>query len=46
MGAILNLDKNWMNLAPMLQQSNDHIMIFFGHPELRLLSRIKLFEVL
>ena len=31
MGAMLNLDKNWIDLAPMLQQSNDQIMIFLGN---------------
>ena len=45
-----NLDKNWIDLASMLQHSNDQIMIFFGNHllqihKLRLFSRIKLFEV-
>ena len=26
---MLNLDKNWIDLATMLQYSNDQIMIFF-----------------
>ena len=48
MGAILNLDKNWIDLASMLQYSNEQIMIFFGNDllqihKLRLFSRIKLF---
>ena len=48
MGAILNLDKNWIDLASMLQYSNEQIMIFFGNDllqihKLRLFSRINLF---
>ena len=49
---IFNLDKNWIDLASMLQHSNDQIMIFFGNQKnllqihkRRLFSRIKLFEV-
>ena len=47
---MLNLDKNWIDLASMLQHSNDQIMIFFGNDilqihKLRLFSKIKLFEV-
>ena len=50
MGAMLNLNKNWIDLASMLQYSNDQIIIFFGNDllqihKLRLFSRIKLFEV-
>ena len=50
MGAMLDLDKNWIDLASMLQYSNDQIMIFFGKDllqihKLRLFSRMKLFEV-
>ena len=50
MGAMLNLDKNWIDLASMLQYSNDLTMIFPGNDllqihKLRLFSRIKLFEV-
>ena len=49
MGVILNLNKNWIDLASMLQYSNDQIIIFFGNDllqihKLRLLSWIKLFE--
>ena len=29
MGAMLNLDKKWLDLASMLQYSNDQIMIFW-----------------
>ena len=47
---MLNLVKNWIELASMLQYSNDQIMIFFGNElfqihKLRLFSRIKFFEV-
>ena len=50
MGAMLNLDKNWIDLASMLQYSNDLTMIFPGNDllqihKLRLFSRIKFFEV-
>ena len=50
MGAMLNLDKNWIDLASMLQYSNDQTIIFFGNDllqirNLRLFSRIKHFEV-
>ena len=50
MGAMLNLYKNWIDLASMLQYNNDQIIIFFGNDllqihKLRLFSRIKLFEV-
>ena len=50
MGAMINLNKNWIDLASMLQYSNDQIMIFFGKDllqihKLRLFSRMKLFEV-
>ena len=49
-GAMLNLDKNCIDLVSMLQYSNDQIMIFFGNDisqihKLRPFSRIKLFEV-
>ena len=49
MGVMLNLNKNWIDLASMLQYSNDQIIIFFGNDllqihKLRLLSWIKLFE--
>ena len=48
MGAMLKLDKNWIDLASMLQYSNDQIMNFFGNDllqihKLRLFSRTKLF---
>ena len=50
MGAMLKLDKNWIDLASMLQYSNDQIMIFLGSDllqihKLRLFSGIKLFKV-
>ena len=50
MGAMLNLVKNWIELASMLQYSNDQIIIFFGNElfqihKLRLFSRIRFFEV-
>ena len=49
MGETLNLDKKWIDLASVLQYSNDQ-MIFLGNDllqihKLRLFSRIKLFEV-
>ena len=30
-GAMLNLNKNWIDLASMLQYSNDQIIIFLGN---------------
>ena len=47
---MLNLNKNWIDYASMLQYSNHQIIIFFGNDllqihKLRLFSRIKLFEV-
>ena len=47
---MLNLVKNWIELASMLQYSNDQIIIFFGNElfqihKLRLFSTIKFFEV-
>ena len=50
MGAMFKLDKNWIDLASMLQYSNDQIMIFLGSDllqihKLRLFSGIKLFKV-
>ena len=30
MGAMINLNKNWIDLASMLQYSNDQIITFFG----------------
>ena len=49
MGETLNLDKKWIDLASVLQYSNDQ-MIFLGNDhlqihKLRLFSKIKLFEV-
>ena len=31
MGAMLNLNKNWIDLGSMLNTSNDQIIIFFGN---------------
>ena len=49
-GCSVNLDKNWIDLASMLQYSNNQIMIFLGNDllqihKLKTLFSNKLFEV-
>ena len=36
MCAMLNLDKNWIDLTSMLQYSNDQTIIFFGNDLLQI----------
>ena len=36
MRAMLNLDKNWIDLTSMLQYSNDQTIIFFGNDLLQI----------
>ena len=36
MRAMLNLDKNWIDLTSMLQYSNDQAIIFFGNDLLQI----------
>ena len=43
MCAMLNLDKNWIDLSSMLQYSNDQIMIFFGNDLLQIHKLLTLF---